>query len=110
MPEAKTKRPRTPRDRAQARKRLTPAKQQRGLDAGEIVLEIAAAEIQDLAAQVQGAGGYLSQSSRTVHFGLGERDRIDRVEVHWPATLKEKPQVIMGPAINKLHTYTEPSE
>src|SRR6476659_5613727 len=48
MPEAKPKRPRTPRDRAQARKRLTPAKQQRGLDA---------AEIQDLAAQVQAAGG-----------------------------------------------------
>jgi len=57
MPEAKPKRPRTPRDRAQARKRLTPAKQQRGLDAAEIVLDVGAAEIQDLAAQVQAAGG-----------------------------------------------------
>src|SRR6185369_13564812 len=47
----------TPRDRAQARKRLTPAKQQRGLDAAEIVLDVGAAEIQDLAAQVQAAGG-----------------------------------------------------
>jgi hypothetical protein len=31
--------------------------------------------------QVQGAGGYLSQSSKTLHFGLGDRTKIDRVEV-----------------------------
>jgi ParB family chromosome partitioning protein len=58
MPEAKAqKRPRTPRDRAAARKRLTPAKQQRGLDAAEIVLDTSAPEIAALAAQVQQAGG-----------------------------------------------------
>ena len=34
--------------------------------------------------QVQGAGGYLSQSSKTVHFGLGNRTRVDRVEILWP--------------------------
>ncbi len=28
--------------------------------------------------------GYLSQSSKTVHFGLGELSQIERVEVHWP--------------------------
>jgi hypothetical protein len=34
--------------------------------------------------QVQGAGGYLSQSSRVLHFGLGDRTEIDRVEITWP--------------------------
>src|SRR5262245_20907682 len=57
MPESKSKRPRTARDRSAARKRLTPAKQQRGLDAADIVLDASAPEIQDLAAQVQKAGG-----------------------------------------------------
>jgi tetratricopeptide (TPR) repeat protein len=28
-------------------------------------------------------GSYLSQSSRTVHLGLGEADRVDSLEVHW---------------------------
>jgi tetratricopeptide (TPR) repeat protein len=32
---------------------------------------------------VSGAS-YLSQSSRTVHFGLGEATRIDRLEIRWP--------------------------
>jgi tetratricopeptide (TPR) repeat protein len=29
--------------------------------------------------------GFLSQSSRWLHFGLGGLDKIDRVVVHWPA-------------------------
>src|SRR5262249_9277929 len=41
---------------------------------------------QVLVRQVQAAGGYLSQSSRTLHFGLGERTRVDRVEVRWPGS------------------------
>jgi ParB family chromosome partitioning protein len=40
-----------------SRKRLTPAKQQRGLDAADIVLDPAAPEIADLVAQVRAAGG-----------------------------------------------------
>jgi hypothetical protein len=35
--------------------------------------------------QVSPNGGYLAQSSKTVHFGLGERKRIDRAEVTWPS-------------------------
>ena len=54
--------------------------------------------------QVSPAGGYLSQSSRTVHFGLGDRATIDRVEIRWPSGLH---QVIPGPAMNKLHDITE---
>src|SRR5262245_28252908 len=34
--------------------------------------------------QVNPAGGYLSQSSKTVHFGLGDRSMVDRVEIRWP--------------------------
>jgi len=30
-----------------------------------------------------GGASYLSQSSRTLHFGLGAAQRIDRLEVHW---------------------------
>jgi hypothetical protein len=35
--------------------------------------------------QVQAAGGYLAQSSRTLHFGLGDADAIESVEVRWPS-------------------------
>jgi enediyne biosynthesis protein E4 len=55
--------------------------------------------------QVQGAGGYLSQSSRTAHFGLGERAKIDRVEIRWPSGQQQQ---IEAPAINTLHKITEP--
>jgi hypothetical protein len=57
--------------------------------------------------QVHAAGGYLSQSSQTVHFGLGRRSKIDRVEIRWPRGSK---QVIDAPEINKLHQLTEPDE
>jgi enediyne biosynthesis protein E4 len=55
--------------------------------------------------QVQGAGGYLSQSSKTIHFGLGDRPGIDRVEIRWPSG---KIQKINNPEINKRHNETEP--
>src|SRR5205807_10409670 len=57
--------------------------------------------------QVQPAGGYLSQSSKTVHFGLGDRSGIDRVEIRWPNGAL-KPQQIDNPEINKLHRISEP--
>jgi hypothetical protein len=34
--------------------------------------------------QVCSAGGYLAQSTRTLYFGLGDHERIDRCEVIWP--------------------------
>jgi hypothetical protein len=55
--------------------------------------------------QVQAAGGYLSQSSRTLHFGLGERTGIDYAEIRWPGGVRER---IDHPAINTLHSRTEP--
>jgi hypothetical protein len=50
--------------------------------------------------QVHGAGGYLSQSSQTVHFGLGDRTRIERAEIRWPGGRVQK---IDAPEINRLH-------
>ena len=46
------------------------------------------------------AGGYLSQSSKTLHFGLGDRAKVDRVEIKWPAGAVTE---IAEPEINKLH-------
>jgi hypothetical protein len=57
--------------------------------------------------QVHGAGGYLSQSSKTLHFGLGERDHIDFIEIAWPSGLRQR---IEKPAINRRHNITEPAE
>src|SRR5438445_5686442 len=55
--------------------------------------------------QVNPAGGYLAQSSKTVHFGLGDRAKIDRAEIKWPSGHK---QAIPSPEINKLHPVQEP--
>jgi hypothetical protein len=53
---------------------------------------------------VSPSGGYLAQSSRTVHFGLGSRPRIDRVEIRWPGGVTEE---ITGPEINRRHDVDE---
>jgi hypothetical protein len=55
--------------------------------------------------QVSPAGGYLTQSSKTIHFGLGDRTKIDRVEIRWPSGTS---QVIEKPGVNKLHLIVEP--
>jgi enediyne biosynthesis protein E4 len=55
--------------------------------------------------QVHCTGGYLSQSSKDLHFGLGELAAIDRVEIRWPSGTR---QVLPSPAIDRLHKITEP--
>jgi hypothetical protein len=54
--------------------------------------------------QVSPCGGYLAQSSKTVHFGLGNRAGIDRVVIRWPGGTTQE---IAGPAINRLHDVDE---
>jgi hypothetical protein len=56
--------------------------------------------------QVSAAGGYLAQSSKTLHFGLGERTQVDRIEIRWPSGRRE---TIEHPRINQLHQITEPA-
>jgi hypothetical protein len=61
--------------------------------------------------QVNPAGGYLSQSSKTIHFGLGEREHVDRIEIRWPGRPNAKDlQTIVNPAINTLHKFEEPKK
>ena len=57
--------------------------------------------------EVSPAGGYLAQSSRTVHFGLGDRSGIDSVRIRWPRGLV---QTLTKPAINTLHQIREPAQ
>jgi len=57
--------------------------------------------------EVSPAGGYLAQSSRTVHFGLGDRSGIDSVKIQWPRGLV---QTLTKPAINTLHQIREPTQ
>jgi hypothetical protein len=56
--------------------------------------------------QVNPAGGYLSQSSRVLHFGLGDRSNVDRVEIRWPSGIV---QTLDNPAINTVHQAREPA-
>lgn len=55
--------------------------------------------------QVQAAGGYLTQSSRTLHFGLGDRRTIDRVEITWPSGTR---QTLDRVAVNTRTAVREP--
>jgi enediyne biosynthesis protein E4 len=55
--------------------------------------------------QVESAGGYLSQSSKTIHFGLGQHETVDAIEIRWPNGARQR----LGPlAINKTHAVREP--
>jgi hypothetical protein len=54
---------------------------------------------------VDGGSGFASQNDRRVHFGLGPREWVDRVTIHWPSGTR---QVVVRPAIDGIVTVTEP--
>jgi hypothetical protein len=58
-------------------------------------------------AQVQAAGGYLAQSSKTVHFGLGALTAVESCEIRWPGG---RVQTIPAPEANRVHRIVEPAE
>jgi hypothetical protein len=56
-------------------------------------------------AQVLTGGiGFSSQNQRRIHFGLGEHDRVDQVEILWPGG---RSQIINHPEVRKVHTIIE---
>ena len=55
--------------------------------------------------RVTTAVGYASSSERTVHFGLGAAQRIDRLEVDWPSGTK---QVLEGLPVDRYLSIVEP--
>ena len=54
---------------------------------------------------VDGGAGFASQNDRRVHFGIGSREWVDRVIIHWPSGTR---QVISRPEIDTFVTVTEP--
>jgi hypothetical protein len=54
---------------------------------------------------VDGGSGFASQNDRRVHFGLGSREWVDRIVIHWPSGTQ---QVLQNPGIDRFVTVTEP--
>ncbi|MEZ5429364.1 MAG: CRTAC1 family protein [Pyrinomonadaceae bacterium] len=54
--------------------------------------------------ELHGGSGYCSQNQRRLQFGLGDANKIDRVEIRWASG---KIQTIENPEINKIHKIRE---
>ena len=53
---------------------------------------------------VLSGGSYLSSNDLRVHFGIGDAEKIDAVEIHWPSGAKE---IIKLPAVDRIYTIAE---
>ncbi len=54
--------------------------------------------------EVRSGSSYLSQSDMRLHFGLGEHQQIDLIEIRWPSGLKER---LEGIQANRMLTLIE---
>jgi hypothetical protein len=55
---------------------------------------------------VDGGMGFASQNDRRLHFGVGRREWVDRLVIHWPSGAE---QVLQHVAVDQLLTVTEPT-
>jgi hypothetical protein len=53
------------------------------------------------------AVGYASSSPATVHFGTGELEKIERIEIHWPSGTV---QVLLNIVADQVLEVREPSK
>ena len=56
--------------------------------------------------EVRSGGGFISQSDLRLHFGLGDAQRIDKVEIRWPCGATEEKTNL---DVNRVLTFTEPA-
>ena len=54
---------------------------------------------------VDGGMGFASQNDRRLHFGLGSKEWVDRVVIHWPSGTT---QVLAHLAVDRFQTVIEP--
>ena len=55
-------------------------------------------------AEVRSGGSYLSHNDMRVHFGLGDADRVDRLEIRWPSGTAD---VVDDLPIDRFYVATE---
>ncbi len=53
---------------------------------------------------VMSGGSYISSNDQRLHFGLGDADHVEAVEIHWPSGVKEKVNL---PGVDKIFTVEE---
>jgi hypothetical protein len=53
---------------------------------------------------VLSGGSYISSNDMRIHFGLGEAEKIDQLEIHWPSGRVEKETL---PSLDRIYDITE---
>src|SRR5688500_17591491 len=81
---------------------LTGTRSNRSAIGAEVVVESSGSRQRKV---IDGGMGFASQNDRRLHFGLGNRDRVDRVEIYWPSGRR---QVLINPVLDTLHSVMEP--
>jgi hypothetical protein len=72
-------------------------------DAVGAVVRVTTAE-RDFIRHWKGGGSYASSNSRVLHFGLGEAQDVQSLEITWPSGVK---QIVEAPQINRLLQVVE---
>ena len=55
--------------------------------------------------EVRSGGSYLSQNDLRLHFGLGRRRRVERIEIEWPSGAR---QTLRDLAADRVTAIEEP--